>query len=174
MISRPIRAILIGTISIATIFSSYSAHAEFRIATVDMGRILNESNAAQSKRKQLDEMTKSARKKIEERQAALKAREAKLKEAKVSDTSKEAEKFRSDAREFARFVKDTEDEIKKQFLKSNKELTERAIQIVEAKAAAGGYSLVLERGERNRNAVLYSESAFDITDSVLKEYDAKS
>jgi Skp family chaperone for outer membrane proteins len=167
------RSLVVTLLVVGTVLAAQPINAEFRVATVDMGRILNESKEAQGRKRQLDEVTLAAKKKIEERQLALQAREKKLREQKVTENSKEAEKFRNDAREFTRFVKDTEEEIKKTFLKSNRDLTEKALKIVEARASSSNYSIVLERSARGRSSVLFADETFDITDSVLKALDAQ-
>lgn len=145
----------------------HSCSADSRIVTVDVARILNESPDAASKKKELDTISQEAKKKAEAKLKDLKALEAKLKDAKVSADSKEAESFRAQAREYERFVKDTEEEIKKRFVKVNKEMTDRALAKIESYAKSNKIDLVLDKSEKYRGPVLYGVEAADITESVI-------
>lgn len=155
-------------VALAVAFSASIAQADFRVATVDVNRILNETKEAKSKKKELDDLTLKAKSEIEARRKTLKAVEDKLKAGNVSADSKEAEKFRTDAREFARFVKDKDEDIKKEFMKTNKELTDRALDIVKKYATAHSIDLVLDKGEKGRGPVLFGDTSADITDQVIK------
>ena len=152
-----------------TMASLSPAMAEFRIALVDINRVLNESKEAQAKRKELDEMTLKAKKKLDDKRAALKATEEKLKASNAKDDSKEVEAFRSDARNFSRLIKDSEEEIKREFLKINKALTDKALKLVADYAKKNDYDLVLDRGEAGRSPVLYGVESADISDAIVKD-----
>ena len=156
--------------TLAAIFTPFmpQALAQTRIATVDVARILNESSGAAAKKKELDVISQEAKKKAEARLKELKALETKLKEAKVSPDSKEAENFRTQAREYERFVKDTEEDIKKRFVKVNKEMTDKALTKIEAYAKSNKLDLVLDKSEKYRGPVLFGVETADITDSVIE------
>lgn len=146
------------------------AHAEdYVIATIDLDRVLNDSKDAQSKRKEIDAMSAVKKKEIEAKRLTLKNLNDKLKSAKVSDDSKEAEDFRTQARNFERMVKDAEDELKKEYVKSTKDLMKRANGIIEAYSKKKNLSLVLEKSSRGPGAVLYGSNTMDITEDVLGE-----
>lgn len=144
------------------------AHADYKIATVDMNRIINEAPESKQAKADLDKEFAAAKKKIEDKQAGLKAIEAKIKDGSIKEDSKEAEKYRSDAREFARLVKDTEDDLKKRFLKTNTILTEKAARLVRDYAEKHNYSLIFDRSEKNRGPVLFAQPATDVTDEIIK------
>jgi Skp family chaperone for outer membrane proteins len=153
---------------LSTLILSSSAFAEFKVATVDVNRVLNETKDAKVKKKELDEVSLKAKAKIEEKRKGLKATEDKLKAGSISPDSKEADKFRNDAREFARFVKDTDEDLKKHFLKTNKELTDRALDIIKKYATSHSIDLVLDKGEKGRGPVLFGAVSADITEDVIK------
>lgn len=142
--------------------------AEFRVATVDMNRVLNESKEAQAVRKKLDDMQTTAKKKLEAKRDALQQLEGKLKAQKVTDDSKEAENFRAQARDFDRMVKDTREDMQKEFIKSNKVLTDKTMSLVQKYAASNKIDLVLDKSEAIRGPVLYAGPVFDITDEIVK------
>jgi Skp family chaperone for outer membrane proteins len=149
-------------------FASYSV-AEFRIATVNVNRLLNESKEATAKKKELDELSAKAKKKVDEKKKELQAIEQKIKDGQVKEDSTEAQNFRNEARDFARFVKDTESDLRTEFLKSNRTLTEKAINMVAKYAADNSIDLVLDKSEAGRSPVIYGATTFDITDAIVKQ-----
>lgn len=153
---------------IAAAMAASSAFAEYKIATVDMNRIINEAPESKQAKADLDKDFAAAKKKIEDKQAALKAAEAKIKDGSIKEGSKEAEKYRSDAREFAHLVKDTEDDIKKRFIKTNTILTEKAARLVRDYAEKNNYSLIFDKSEKNRGPVLFAQPATDVTEEIIK------
>ena len=144
------------------------ARAESSVVTVDVNRILNESNEAKSKKKELGSRAAELRGKVESKRSVLLEVEKKLKDQNINENSPEAEKLRSEAREFERFVRDSDDELKKQFMKINKDLTDRVLKAVSDYAKEKKFLLVLDRGEKIRGAVLYGDPTVDITDEILK------
>ncbi|NDC38004.1 MAG: OmpH family outer membrane protein [Proteobacteria bacterium] len=148
--------------------ASTAALAEFRIATVDVNRVLNESKEAQGVRKKLDEMQSAAAKKLEGKRDSLKKQESALKGKGVSDDSKDAESFRAQAREFDRMVKDTREDLQKEFMKLNKVLTDKTMAAVQKYASANKIDLVLDKSQAVRGPVLYAGPVFDITSDIIK------
>jgi len=152
------------TLPLFALITPQLGFSEVKIATVDVARLLNDSPDAASKKKELDAISSEAKKKAETKMKDLKALETKLKDAKVSPDSKEAESFRNQARDYERFVKDTEEDIKKRFMKVNKEMTERALGKIAAYAKANSIDLVLDKSEKYRGPVLFGAETTDITD----------
>lgn len=145
-----------------------SAAAEYKIATVDMNRIINEAPESKEAKQTLDKEFAAAKKKIEDKRDGLKATEAKIKDGSIKEDSKEAEKYRESAREFARLVKDTEDDLKKKFLKSNRALTEKAAKLVKAFAEKNNYALIFDKSDKARGPVLFAQPTSDVTEEVIK------
>ena len=170
----PFRRFYLSAISALVVTFSFlsgvqCAMAEFKIVTVDVNRVLNESTTAKARKKELDEKSLKARKQVEDRRNALKATEEKLKAAKVKEDSKEAEEFRNEVRAYTRFAKDLEEEVKKEFMKVNKELTDRAVGAVKNYAEKNKIDLVLDKSEQNRGPVLFGASAADVTQDVISQ-----
>lgn len=148
---------------------SSTALAEFTVATVNINRIMNESKEAKSKKKELDEMSAKAKKKIEDKKLKLQAMEKRLKDGEIKEDSAEAQSFRNEARDFTRFIKDTEADLKNEFLKYNKTLTEKTLNIIAQYSKSNNIDLVLDKSEGNRGAVLYGNQAADISEAIIKE-----
>ena len=146
-----------------------SACAEFKVATVDVNKILNESKEAKEAKSELDKRSAEARKKVEVPRAELQALEKKLRDAKVAENSKEAQEFRAKYESFSKLVKESDDELRKEFMKTNRDLTDKAIKVIESYAKENGIDLVLDHSEKVRGAVLYGSGGDDITDKIIKE-----
>lgn len=163
-----LRLTVIVALFLAPMFSK-SAMADVKVATVDVNKVLNESTEAQSRKKVIDDQAAAARKKLDAKKAELQALETKLTAAKVDQDSKEAEAFRKQARDFERTVKDSQEELRKAFLKSNKELTDKSLAIIRSFAEKNGYDVIFDKNDSGRGAVLFSKNIPDITDQVLAE-----
>lgn len=148
---------------------SQPALADFRLATVDMNKVLNESKEAIAARKSLDAMTTKAQKEIDAKRDALKDVEAKLQSGKIKPDSPEADKYREDMRELSRFAKDIEDKLRREFGKSNTQLTQQTMAIVEKYAKANDIDMVLDKSSAPRGPVLFGAPSFDITEKVIAE-----
>ncbi len=133
--------------------------AEYKIATVDINKVLNETKESKEARQALTEESNRARATIEKKRTLLQDKEAALKARGVAADSKEAEEFRQEAKDFTRFVKDTEEELKRKFLRSNSEITQKTLEI----------DLVLEKGQEGKGAVLFGTPGVDITNEVIKK-----
>lgn len=149
--------------------ASGTAQAEFKVATVDVNKILNESKEAKEAKSELDKRSAEVRKKVEAPRAELQAMEKKLREAKVAENSKEAEEFRSKYESYTKLVKESDEELRKEFMKTNRELTDKAIKVIESYAKENGIDLVLDHSEKVRGAVLYGSGGDDITDKIIRE-----
>ena len=157
---------LIAAIGLALTLSN-PAHADYKIATVDVARILNESPDAVAKKKELDAITQDAKKKADSKREELDAMKSKLEGSKVSEDSKEAESLRAEVKEYARFVKDAEEDIKKRYMKVNRDITEKAMSRIEAYAKTNNIDLVLDKSDKYRGPVLFGDKGADITDDIL-------
>jgi len=144
------------------------ALSEVRIATVDVGRIINEAPDAQKRKKELDAASEDAKKKLEAKGKDLQALKTKLEEQKVSADSKEAESFRNQARDFERLRSDMKAELEKKYMKINKELTDKVMGQIKTYAKANKFDLVIDKSEKYRGPVLFGSQSADITDEILK------
>jgi outer membrane protein len=161
--------LLISLITLLGLLYGGWVQAETKIATVDVNRVINELPEAKIKRKELDDKAAQVRKKIETQRAALLEQEKKLKAAKVIDTSPEAEKFRADARSYEHLVRDSDEDLRKEFLRLNKDMTDKVFKVVAAYAKTNKIDLILDKSESSRGAVLFGEPGTDITEAIIKQ-----
>jgi len=155
--------------SLACVFCADGAAAEFRVVTVDVNRVLNESKEAKEKRKELDQKSLEAKKRIDDKSSALRALEKKIKGGSATEGSKEAEQYRTQARDLDRMIKDSQEDLKKEFLKVNRSVTEKALKLIAEYAKANQIDLVLDKAEKTSGPVLYGDPAADITEEILKQ-----
>jgi outer membrane protein len=163
------RISLFVALGLATLAPSGRIAAEFRIATVDVSRVLNESPEAKEKRAEIDRLSAETRKKIEAKRQSLKEIEAKLKEKNAPEDSKEVDDFREHAREFTRLVKDSEEDLNRRFMSVNKVLTDRALTLIRKYAESNRIDLVLDKSTRERGPVLYGVQTADITTDIMQQ-----
>ena len=150
---------------------SERASAEFRLATVDLNKILNESTSAKEDRKTLDQLTQQTKKKLDAKKLALTELEKKIKEKKLEKDSEEVKAFAEEVQKFNILVKESEEEIKKEFLKFNKSLTEKALKLINNYATKKNLDLVIDHSEKARGPVVFGDPGVDISAEILKEMD---
>lgn len=143
--------------------------ADLKIATVDTGRLLNESVEAKTKRSQLNTLSQDAQKKIDVRRNQLKELEAKLRSSGVGEDSKEALQFRSQARDLQKTIKDAEDDLRQQMMKMNKSLTDKTVDVIRNYAQSQKIDLVLDKSSQMQGPVLFGAQPYDITDQILQQ-----
>lgn len=155
------------------LFSNSTAFAEFKVATVDINRVINEANEAKGKRVELEKATKTAKQFLQGKNDALEKKRDDLKNQKIEANSAEAKAFRDEAQEFSKLVQDKEKEIQDKYIKLNRELTQRAVSLIDDYAKENNFDLVLDRTAEGRGPVLYGASEFDLTDEIIKGMNGK-
>lgn len=149
-------------------FSEDTPPVKTEVATVDIFRILNELGESKAAKGKLEKVSQSAKATVQQKQIALKKLEEKITAKKLEEDSPEVEEFREKALELKRFVRDTDEDIKREFLKVNKELSERALQAIKKYAEKHNIDLVLDMSEARQGPILFRDKSFDITDEILK------
>ena len=150
------------------------AQDPLKLAYVDMQKALNESRAG---KKALGELQKLA----EERKSGLQKQKEAL-EKKKEELDKQALMLNEDARKsreseirtLERDLSRTMSDLKEEFGRRESEFTDAIrkdlIKVVEKIGKEGGYTLVLEK---NFSAILYAPPTIDLTETLIKRYDAE-
>jgi outer membrane protein len=147
-----------------------AASAEPKFAVVDVQKILNESTAGKKAKADLETLIKSKQNLIDEKGKSIEKLKSEI-EKQSSVLSAEARKGKEEdleklVREYQRLVQDSQADIKKK----EGELTEsilREIHELIEQTGEENYTLILEKG-----MVIHASKGIDITDSILKEFDA--
>lgn len=145
------------------------AQAEYRIATVDINRIMNDSGDSKAMKTKLDQLSMKAKQEIDVEKKKLEDFQKKIQAKDGTASNADAEKYQKMAREFSRAVKDTEEDLKREFMKSNKTLTDKTLKIIESYAQKNQIDLVLDKSLKTRGPVLFGTPSVDITDDIIGE-----
>jgi outer membrane protein len=148
---------------------------EVRIGYVDLQRAIFGSNAGREARKALDERTDRLKKDFERREEELRRLRADyLRQSAVLSPEARAEKERElqvKTRELQRLQQDYEDELNRKDADLSKRILGEVREVVKQIGGKGSYTLILEK---NSAGVLYAANGIDLTDEVIKAYNASS
>ncbi len=141
--------------------------ADFKVAFVDIAKVLNDSKEAKTQRTTLDAKSKEMKEKLEKRRNELKTLEKSIRDKGLGEDTKEVEQWRSQARAFESMVRDADEDLRKDYIKVNRSLSEKALKIVNEYSKKNGFDLVIDKGEAGRGPVLYGEKSLDITSDIV-------
>ncbi len=146
---------------------------EIKIGYVDLQRAIFGSNAGKEARRTLDERTEKLKKDFERREEELrKLRAEYLKQSAVLSPDARAEKERElqiRTRELQRLQQDYEDELNRKDAELSKRILGEVREVVRQVGGRGNYTLILEK---NSAGVLYAANGIDLTDEVIRVYNA--
>jgi outer membrane protein len=151
-----------------------SAQDAVKVAYVDMQRALNESKAG---KKALGELQKL----MEERKAGLQKQKEALEKKKDEldkqglllneETRKSREtEIRTLERDYSRTLSDLKDEFGRREGEFTDGIRKDLLKVIEKIGKEGNYTLVLEK---QYSAVLYAPPSIDLTEALIKRYDAE-
>jgi outer membrane protein len=140
-----------------------------KFGSVDIQKILNESEAGKKAKSTLEDLIKSKESVIDEKSKAIEKLRGEL-EKQASVLSTEAKKNKQDElekmlREYQRLVQDSQAEVKKKEGELTDTILKEIREIIDKIGVEEGYTLIIEKG-----LVLYSNKDIDITDMVMKKY----
>jgi len=164
---------IVGVTGLVLATMGRAGAAEFRVGVVDMQRALNECDAGKRAKDQVKGKFEKAQDQLKRQRDELdKAREdfdkkaLVLKEEQRRDLEKELEAktldFKRKYEDFQRDLKRTDGEL-------TSGIVEQIYGVVSEYGREHGYTLVLEASS---GVLLYSEKSVDITDEVIKIYNA--
>jgi outer membrane protein len=142
-----------------------------KIGIIDVQKVLNESEAGKKAKSDLEALIKTKQSTIDEKGRAIEKLKSDI-EKQSSVLSAEARKNKEDElekllREYQRIVQDSQGEIKKKEAEFTDSILREIRELIEKTGEEEGYTLVIEKG-----MVLYSNKGMDISDAILKKYDA--
>jgi len=163
---------LLGVATLALLAGTVAA-ADFKVAVVDMQRALNECEAGKHAKDQVKGKFDKAQDQLKKQRDDLdKAREDFDKKALVlkEDQRRDLEKdFEAKQLEFKRRYEDFQRDLKRTDAELTSTIVEELYGVVRDYGAKNTYSLVLEASS---GALLYGDRALDITDEIVKLYNA--
>ncbi len=148
--------------------------AELKIGTVDLQKAINECNAGREAKKALSLEIDKFQRLIADRQKELQEMKESLEKPNLMLTQEAREvkekELQVKFREFQRWGEDKQNEINQKRMEMEKTIS-TGLQILVRKIGTDeGYTLILEKNEA---IVLFASQPLDMTDRVIKAYDAQ-
>lgn len=141
-----------------------------KIAMVDMQRVLNETKEGKKARTDLETSSKSKQEKLDRKRTKLESDAAKLQSLKGAQLASAQEQIQKESMELQSMLMTLEQELGDQHNKTLESMYKRAQDIVTKLAKERSIDLVLVR---DAMTVIYAKDGIDITDEVVKLYNAK-
>lgn len=147
--------------------------AEFKIGYIDLQKALNQSEAGKAAKDKIAQ-------RVKDHEATIDARQKELKKLK-DDIDKQGLLLSEDARaakerdyqqklkEFQRLTKDAQEEVQQKDSDFTRQILEDLSKVIQEFGAREGFSMILEKTE---SAVLYADDKSDLTERVIRAYDA--
>ena len=146
-----------------------------RIAYVDMARVVNESAAGKRARAEIEGMVKLKQEQISREGQKLKTLQQALEKEQLTltDAQKRTKQrdFDKKVQDYQQLAQDTQREIGQKDAEHSRKVITDVRAVIREIAQQEKLMLVLEK---NDQPVLYAEDGPDLTDKVIKTYDAKS
>ena len=148
---------------------------EFRLATVDLQRALNECDSGKTAKEnfksQVDKLQADLNKQKNEIEKIKEEVEKKGMVLKDEERKNIERDYQKRLRDFQRTYKDSQAELQQRDNELTSEILRDLQEVIAEYGAKQNYTLVLEAS--NTGAVLYNSRAIDITDQVIQEYNSK-
>ncbi len=170
------KKVLILTLSLSLFFCGTLAAsaAETKVGFVDLQKALNLSAEGKAAKEKITAKVKEYESVIDTRQQELKKLKEDLEKQAVllSPEARDAKErdYQQKLKEFQRFTKDVQEELQQQDSDHTNRIIEKLVNLVQEIAKRDGYDLVVER---NSGGIVYGADKVDLTDTVLKEFDAR-
>jgi outer membrane protein len=165
-------AIVTGMILLGWFGSVWAA--DLKVAYVDIQKAINECNAGKDAKKAITKDVERIQRLSAEKQKELQT----MKESFEKQTlmlipeargSKEKE-YQNKLRDFQRWMDDTQNEMNQKRMEMERNISTGLVKVIQKVGADEGYTIILEK---NESIVLYASKSLDITDRVIKAYDAQ-
>jgi len=148
--------------------------ADLKVAYVDIQRAVNESNAGKEAKKAITKDVEKFQRLVADKQKELQTLKESLDKQILMLTpdaraNKEKE-YQNKLREFQRWGEDTQNEVNQKRTEMERNISAALMKVIQKIGADEGYTVILER---NENIVLFASKSIDITDRVIKAYDAQ-
>lgn len=147
---------------------------DLKVAYVDIQKAVNESNAGKDAKKVITKEVEKFQRQIADKQKELQTLKDSLeKQAPMLTPDARAtreKEYQNKLREFQRWGEDTQNEINQKRVEMERNISIALFKVIQKVGADEGYTLILEK---NENIVLFVSKTIDITDRVIKAYDAQ-
>ncbi len=161
--------ILIGGLLTGAVYSQ-----DLKVGAVDMQKAINQCNAGKEAKQALTKEVERIQRLIAEKQKELQEMKELLEKQALMlkpETRAEREKeYQTKLRDYQRWGEDVQNEINQKRMEMERNIYMGLQKVIQKVATDEGYTLILEK---NENFVLFNSKSIDITDQVIKAYDAQ-
>lgn len=170
------RKVIVGLTMAAALCTAaaVSAQENIRVGVLDVRKVLVESKHGQKSRAELERMVKERRDKLGKEEAAIKALHEKLEKDKLVLNEKQKGEKQKEIQDRVGALKKMSQAAQQEVGKRDNELSAKASsvlrEIVDGIAKQEKLALVIDK---NQSSILWVGEELDITDRVLKAYEAK-
>jgi outer membrane protein len=154
--------------------ANVQAQEKLRVGIVDARKVLTESKAGQQNRAELDKMVKERREKLSKEDTAIKALYEKLEKDKLMLNDKQKEQKQKEIEDRFSALKKMQQEAQQEVGKREHEFTVKLVAVLrEVVAGVAKQEKLAMVISKNQDSIVWVEEEVDITDKVLKAFDAK-
>ena len=148
--------------------------SELRVGSVDIQRAVNECNAGKEAKKNLMKDAEKFQRQVADKQRELQGlKESFEKQGPMLTAEARATKekeYQTRMKEFQRWGEDAQNELNQKRMEMERKIAIDLFKVVQKIGADENYTVILEKNEQ---IVLFSSKAIDLTDRVIKAYDAQ-
>ncbi|MBW1708678.1 MAG: OmpH family outer membrane protein [Deltaproteobacteria bacterium] len=144
-----------------------------KIGVVNIQKVINESQKGKVEKEKLIKKFEQMRKDLDLRRAEIEKAKLELERQSsilAPDVRYDKEKtLKRKIRDFEDHYRDVNEQMKREEIKSTRPILEKLSQLITKYGQEKGYTLILEK---NRSGVIYAPGTIDLTNELMKIYDA--
>jgi outer membrane protein len=148
--------------------------ADLKVAYVDIQRAINECNAGKEAKKVITKDVEKIQHLGADKQKELQTMKESLEKQTLMLTpdarAHKEKEYQTKLRDFQRWADDTQNEMRQKQMEMERTISGGLIKVIQKIGVEEGYTFILER---NETVVLYASKAIDVTDRVIKAFDAQ-
>jgi outer membrane protein len=170
----PARIAATAALGILLAAGAASAQEAVKIAFVDMQKALNESKSGKKALGELQKLIDERKNNLQKQKETLEKKKDELDKQGLllnEDTRKLREtEVRTLERDLSRSLSDLKEEMGRRESEFTDGIRKDLLKVIEKIGKEGGYTLVLEK---QYSAILYAPATIDLTETLIKRYDAE-
>ncbi|HVA81293.1 MAG TPA: OmpH family outer membrane protein [Candidatus Binataceae bacterium] len=151
--------------------AAQTAHADVKLAYVDVQRALNECDAGKRAKADFQSHVQALESKLEHQQSEVQSLKDEIQKKGMlmnpDQRTSLQDQYVAKAKDFDRQYKDARDELQRKDHEITSKIVHDLAQIIRSLGERGGYTLVFEKG-----SILWGAPSIDITDQVIRSYNA--
>jgi outer membrane protein len=160
--------------ALMTLTMGFAAHAETKVGYVDMQKAIQATAAGKKAKSDLEGEFNKRKKDLDKKKADIEkmGQDLEKKKSVLSEEvlGKKQMELQEEMMKFQKIVGENQLEIQKKEKELTLPILDKMKKVIEKVAAEKGFSMVLERTEQN---VLFAQKDIDLTDEVIKTFEAQ-